>query len=398
MSGQRITPIVVASMLLLTILTACSGGDKNKGPKGKAHLVEVSVAGYETLSQSAERSGSLRALQTAKLFNQEEGRVMEVRVRQGDVVKHNDILAKLDDRLLRAQFNKANASLRQARQDLNRLKQLKKKQLISDEALGRKRTAYDVALAEQKVLKTRLDYATIRAPFNGTIAERLVESGDVAPKHTHILTLVDPSKLITDVAVSELELPYIKVGGVARVSIDALGKQVFKGSVIRIYPTVDPTTRLGRIEVALDPVPEGARAGQFCRLSLETSAQKRLMVPFSALRRDQAGEHIYVVGDDYKVQKRTVISGLRMTDKVEIRSGVQAGDRVVERGFLGLDAGKLVKVVGDEASTLARDNKPRKSKPAANTKTGNKPAIKPVPKLKPITKPQSANKGLENNA
>lgn len=389
-SGQRITSILVTSLLLVTTLAGCSDGDKNKQPKGKAHLVEVSVARYETLGHSAERTGSLRALQTAKLFNQEEGRVMEVRVREGDVVKHNEVLAKLDDRLLRAQFNKANASLRQAKQDLDRLKQLKKKQLISDEALGRMRTAYEVALAEQRVLKTRLDYATIRAPFNGTIAQRLVELGDVAPKHTHLLTLVDPSKLITDVAVSELELPYIKVGGVARVSIDALGKQVFKGNVIRIYPTVDPTTRLGRIEVALYPVPEGARAGQFCRLSLETSAQERLMVPFSALRRDQAGEHIFVVGDDYKVQKRTVISGLRMTDKVEIRSGVQSGDRVVERGFLGLDAGKLVKVVGDEADTVAGDDKARNTKPAGELKPRPKPVIKP--------KPQSANKGLENNA
>ena len=82
-SGQRITRKLLPAYYCWTTLTACSGDDKNKGPKGKAHLVEVSVAGYETLSQSAERSGSLRALQTAKLFNQEEGRVMEVRVRRG---------------------------------------------------------------------------------------------------------------------------------------------------------------------------------------------------------------------------------------------------------------------------------------------------------------------------
>ncbi|MDH5633343.1 MAG: efflux RND transporter periplasmic adaptor subunit [Gammaproteobacteria bacterium] len=357
----RVARILAIALMpvLLAGLNACS--DSNKGKTradGKPHLVEVSAARFERLGQTAERTGSLRALQSAKLFNQEEGRVTEVRVREGDVVQRNDILATLDDRLLSAEYNKADAGLRQARQDLHRLEQLKEKQLVSEEALSRARTAFDVASAEYKVLKTRLDYTRVRAPFDGTIAQRLVEPGDVAPKHTHMLTLVDPSLLITDVPVSELELPSVSVGGNAFVSIDALGKQSFKGKVLRIHPTIDPATRLGRIEVALDPVPQGARAGQFCRVSLETSAEQRLLVPFAALRRDQDGEFIYVVGKDSKIQKRMVISGVRMTDKVEVRSGLQPGDQAVTRGFLGLDEGKTVKVVG-QASTADTEKAPQ---------------------------------------
>lgn len=386
MINNPYTRAVVIGLLASVTISACSDAGKGKSRKGKPHLVEVAVAQYEKRSQTAERNGSLRALQSAKLFNQEEGRVTRVLVREGDVVKKDDVLVKLDDGLIRAQYNKASASLRQARQDLDRIKPLMKQKLISEETLGRTRTAYEVALAEQKVLKTRLDYTVIKAPFNGTIAERKIEPGDVAPKHTHLLTIVDPSKLISAVTVSELELPYLKIGGVAYVSIDALGKQRFKGEVIRIHPTVDPATRLGRIEVALDPVPQGARAGQFCRISLETSEHKRLMVPFASLRRDQEGELVYVVGKDNKVQKRIVASGVRMSDKVEVRNGLQAGERVVMRGFLGLDDGKKVSIVGEKA-------KEKKTKALANEV---KPAT--TPDKKPESKPKPQSRGPGSNA
>lgn len=391
MKNKSFVQLVVISLLASLAITACSDAGKGKTRKGKTHLVEVALAQYEMRSQTSERNGSLRAVQSAKLFNQEEGRVKQVQVREGDVVNKDDVLVRLDDGLVRAQYNKASASLRQAKQDLDRIKPLMNKKLISEETLGRTRTAYQVALAEQNVLRTRLDYTVIKAPFDGTIAERKIEPGDVAPKHTHLLTIVDPSRLISDVTVSELELPYIKVGSIAHVSIDALGKQRYSGKVIRIHPTVDPATRLGRIEVALVPVPSGARAGQFCRISLETSEHKRLMVPFAALRRDQEGELVYVVGKDNKVQKRIVASGLRMSDKVEIRNGLQPGERVVMRGFLGLDDGKMVAVVGDKAD--GNNTGGKKTRPLANEK---KPEMTPAKKSQSKPKPQS--KGLESNA
>lgn len=99
---------------------------------------------------------------------------------------------------------------------------------------------------------------TIRAPLASRVAARRVEPGDVAPKHTHLLTVVDPSVLVTDVQVSELVLPHLKQGDRAGVRIDALGQKVYPGEVLRIYPTIDPATRRGQIEVALKPVPPGA--------------------------------------------------------------------------------------------------------------------------------------------
>ena len=357
-------------------LSGC-GGDEDAQKKAPTHLVELAEAREDSLSYRAQRTGSLRALRTVKLFNQEEGRVIQVSVREGDSVEKGTLLAKLDDRLLRAQQDKAVATLKQAEQDVKRLQQLKAKQLIAEESLNRANTTLEIARAEARLLRTRISYFSIKAPFSGEIAERKVEPGDVAPKHTHLLTIIDPSKLVTDVQVSELALPYMSVGDDAEVLIDALGQDIFSGKVERIYPTVDPATRLGRIEVALSPVPKGARAGQFCRVTLSTGKQSRLVVPFSALRRDAVGEYVFLFDDEAgTVSRRAIKSGLRLTDKVEVREGLSAGQRVVAKGFIGLADGKKVTIVEKD---LPEKESPEKESPEKESpeKESSRPSPSP---------------------
>lgn len=342
--------IVIAGML-----SACGSDSEKSKRENIDHLVEAEVAHYETLSYVADRAGSLRAIRTVKIFNQAEGRIKEIKVYQGDLVKEGEVLIRLDDNLLRAQWDKAAANLRQARRDSERLKKLRKKQLVSEEIYLRSKTKHEVAKAEERLLFVQLNYMTIVAPFSGTVAARNIEPGDVAPKHTHLLTIVDPSKLISDVKVSELILPHLKVGDRADIQIDALGSESFAGKILRIYPTVDPQTRLGKIEVSLEPIPAKAQAGQFSRVTLSTGEKKRLVVPFMALRRDKLGEYLYLIQKDGKVKRIAVRTGIRLADKVEITEGLNENDKVVTKGFLGLSEGKKIKQVGINAPPAKKE-------------------------------------------
>jgi RND family efflux transporter MFP subunit len=335
----------------LVALTACSPDADGQAPAKPAkraspdHLVELAPAREQRLRYTAERQGSLRALRQVKVFNQEEGRVLAIPAREGDQVRKGQVLVRLDDRLLRAELDKTTATLRQAELDVRRLQGLMSKKLVAEETLNRATTALAIARAEERLLNTRLGYMTIVAPFDGEIAERLIEPGDVAPKHTHLLTLIDPSSLVTEFQVSELILPGLKIGDAANVRIDALGNQSYSGRISRIYPTIDPLTRQGVIEVELAPVPPGASPGQFCRVTLQTGAQPHLVVPVAALQRDSQGEYVFVLGEGNTVHRTTVQSGLRFADLVEIRSGLDSGQQVVTRGFLGLNNGQVVKPV-----------------------------------------------------
>jgi len=336
----------LAAIAVLLVLASCNSNSSQPKKETPGHLVEAAVARYESLSYVADRAGSLRAIQEVKIFNQAEGRIREITVHQGDTVEAGKILVRLDDSLLRAQWDKAAASLHQARRDFERLDKLRSKKLVSEETYLKSKTVLEVARAEERLLYTQLEYMTIKAPFSGTVAARYIEPGDVAPKHTHLLTIVDPSKLITDVKVSELVLPYLKIGDQVNIQIDALGNKNFTGKILRIYPTVDPLTLLGKIEVTLDPVPENAKAGQFCRVTLSTGEKQRLVVPFSAVRRDKLGEFIYLIDKDKKVSRHSVKTGIRLSDKVEITEGLNEQDQVVTKGFLGLRDGKKIKQVG----------------------------------------------------
>lgn len=334
------------------VLTGCgedgAGKGSGDGPgkkAGRQHLVEVVDVEATPLSFTTVRTGTLEARIKVRIFNQEEGRIDRLGVRQGDAVKKGDVLVELDRRLLSAELAKAEATRREAKGNLTRVLELSRRKVTTQERLDKAKTALSVAKAEESLISTRLEYAKITAPFDGIVSERLAEPGDIAPRYTHLLTVIDPNSLYTNVSVSELMIPGLREGSPAEVRIDALGDKVWSGRIVRIHPVIDARTRQGTVEVALDPVPSGAVAGQLSRVSLSTPEVVRTVVPFAALRNDGKGQFVFVV-EDAVAKVRRIRTGLRLEDRVEILQGLEAGEKVVIRGFLDLSTGKTVSVVG----------------------------------------------------
>lgn len=336
-------------LFLLAAATVLSGCGQPQDPAGgkrdTAHLVETAAVISDSLSVVRTRAGSLRARREVRIHAQEEGRITSLPFYEGDMVKTGDVVVQLDDTLLRVQLARAAATRKQAAEDVKRLGELRSSKLISENEYTRAVTALEVAEADEQLLQTRLGYTTIRAPFDGVVTARLSDPGNILERHQHVLTIADPSSLVTELPVSELILPGLEVGDVAQVRIDALGDRTFEGRIMRIYPNLDPLTRRGTIEVEIDPVPKGAAPGQLCRVELNTHAARRQVIPYAALRRDASSEYVFVLDADSRAQRVDVESGLRLADKVEIRQGLRDGQQVITRGFLGLSPGKPVKPV-----------------------------------------------------
>jgi len=313
-------------------------------PARKAHRVEVVRLAPETVQPRLTRPATLKPQREVRIFNQEEGLLTRLLPYEGDAVEQGAELARFDDRLLRAELTKADATLNQARQDLKRLQGLVKRKMVSDEAIERARTAVAVASAEASLLRTRLDYTIIRAPFAGVVSARLVEPGDVLARFSHLLTLIQAAPLIAEVSVSELWLPRLRVGDSVTLGIDALPGRTFTAIIGRIHPTVDRSSRQGIVELVLDPVPRGARPGQFSRATFQAPSHQALLLPFASLQYDSDGEYVMVVGDDGKAHRTAVVTGDGYDDRLELRSGLEAGAQVVVRGLLGLDDGSTVSI------------------------------------------------------
>jgi len=328
------------------LLSACSDdADKGQSKRAKrpAQLVELVTVKIEPVQHQSQRTGTLKARKTIRIFNQEEGSLTALPFYEGDSIKKGDILLKIDDKLLRAQFDKIKATREQAQQDLKRLQKLRKKRLVAEDEVNRARTALNVAEAEQRLLTTRLGYTSLASPINGIVSERLAELGDVAPRHSHLLTLIDTDTLITEVAVSGLLLPSLHVGDSVEVQIDALPSQVHQGSILRIHPTLNASTRNGIVEIILDPAPVGARPGQFCRVKLLSRPTDRKLIPFSAIRQDNEGSYVYGVNEKNKAIHTRITTGLRFANRIEVLNGLEAGQRIITKGFLGLKTGKTIR-------------------------------------------------------
>ncbi len=333
--------------------TAISTRAETKEPEPRGHLVTSMVAQRAPVSTRHERPGTLKLRRIARLHSQESGRIESVDVFESDRVRAGQVLVALDDERLRAELDKTRAILAQERLDLRRFEDLAERNAASQDDLAQARTAVALAEADLRLLELRLAQTRIKAPFDGVVIERFVEPGDVVQTNTHLLTVADPASLVAEVYVSELVLPHIANSDPARIRIDALGGQRYDAEVLRIHPTLTEANRQARVELRFEHIPDGARAGQFVRAELATAAVERLLVPFRALRQDRDGQFAWVIDTDGKAARRGVHAGVRIADRVELLDGVEPGERIITRGFLGLSEGELVQRVDDEGLAIA---------------------------------------------
>jgi len=351
--------LIILTCRCLILLGGCSQDTEplrsNKHAGNTAKRVEAVDASIRELAYTLERTGSLKAKRRVQLYNQEEGRLVEIRFYEGDTVTKDELLIRLDDSLLKAELDKARATRRQAKENRNRIKTLQSKRMASDDERLQAVTNLLIATAELDLLQARYEYTRIRAPFSGIVTQRLAEPGDIAPKHTNLMTLIDPATLIIRLELSELALAQLDIDTPVKIIIDALGDTPISGNITRIFPTVDERTRLGQVEISLLQLPEGIREGQFTRVILSTPAKQRLTLPFNTIRRDKQGEFVYRIVDA-RAQKARVRTGLRQSGLVEILGGLEAGDSIIIRGFLGLKDGQSVELTKpDSMEQAARD-------------------------------------------
>ncbi len=289
--------------------------------------------------------GTLTAPKQILIYNQEAGQITRLPFREGDQVQKGAELVRLDDKLLRAEMVKSAANRRQAELDLVRMKKLFARQAASEDEVARARTALELAKAEENLQRLLLARTSISAPFSGVISARLKEPGDVVAVNSHILTLIDPSVLNIDLHVSELLLSDLSIDDGVQIQIDALGDRHFPGRITRIHPVIDPETRQGLIEVALKPLPEGARPGQLARITFRIQKTTGLTIPFACLHYDNQGSFVYRIDAQNAARRVSVRTGLQLGDKIEILDGLQKDEQVVLSGLLNMSEGRKVHIV-----------------------------------------------------
>ncbi len=341
--NPRITTMLLG--LLLITINGCDDNSAAREHKNKATNVNVTRVVRQGLTEQQLITGTIEALSTVKIYNQESGRIKSLPFYPGDTVKQDQLIIVLDDAILIREFEKARAQHRQVKLDLKRIKRLIPRKLASNEQLSRAQTLVEQAGAEKNLFKTRLSYSKIHAPIAGVITQRLSEVGDVVPLHSLILSIADVSQLKVTLSLSELSISQLKQDMPVSIRVDALGDKVFTGRILRIHPTIDTSSRQGTIEIIFSEVPKGAIPGQLSRIEINTVTAPRLVIPVKAIRNDSIGEYVYRVNKKNKAKLVRIQTGIQVDEWVEVISGLNINDIIVTKGFQGLAKSNTVKII-----------------------------------------------------
>jgi len=344
--------MTITCLFLCLNLPACDSTETSKTDSKRAeqtlHRVEVITVENSAVSLTQTVSGTLEAVTKIRLYNEESARITRLPFYEGDRVKKGTLLIQLDNALLQTDVAKANASKEQAKLDLSRLKKLLPKKIATEEDVAKAQTELDLAIAEDKYEKTRLQRTQIKAPIDGMITKRLYEPGDMLTQHSHILSIIDPTALHLKASLAERWLPLVTKGQSVTLRIDALGDNPVQAKISRIHPTIDARTHKGIIEILLDPIPQAATVGQFARAQVKLSATNRLILPAYTIHYDPEGAYVFRIIKNEKgesiAEKVNFTQGQQFGSVVEVLSGLKSGDQIVSRGHLGLRNKKKVSI------------------------------------------------------
>ena len=336
---------ILIPIIMLGLLYGCDDKQAARKHKAKATNVHVAKVLRQGLTEQQLITGTIEAISTVRIYNQELGKIKSLPFYPGDTVKKDQLIAVLDDGILIRQFEKARAQHRQVKLDFKRLKRLAPRKLASKEQLSRAKTLVEQAAAEENLFSTRLSYSKIHAPITGVITQRLVEAGDVVSLHSHILSIADVSQLKIVLSLSELIISQLNEDLAVSIRIDALGDTQFEGKILRIHPTIDASSRQGTIEVIFKQVPQGAIPGQLSRIKINTVTAPRLVIPIAAIQNDSIGEYVYRVYNKNITKRVRIHTGIQVNEWVEIISGLKLDDTIVTKGFQGLAKAKKVKII-----------------------------------------------------
>ncbi|HQB83174.1 MAG TPA: efflux RND transporter periplasmic adaptor subunit [Candidatus Rifleibacterium sp.] len=377
LARRLVGPVVGVGGLLFLMLF--QGGFFASGQIAPGISSETQAGNADTLTvEQAVKPDFYQAIGTVRSRNEVDvvpriiARILEIKVRSGDVVKRGDVLAVLDAKDLSAvvsqgqeqlravtasvgaadeQVKSAKAALDLATKEMERTRALFEKNALAKRDYDQSMAAFRQAEAGmQQAIQQRaaasaqaaaagqgikqaevgLGYATIISPIDAIVAERLADPGDLGNPANVMLRLFDPESLLLEVPVRESLVQEVAIGSQVSYSVPSLGR-TFEGSVREIVPSVDPRTRTFLVKVCIDKS-EGLMPGMFGTIRVPLKSEKKvIIVPESAIIKAGQLESVVEVegGRLLRRQIRSIDAG---NGNREVISGLKPGQKILKVG------------------------------------------------------------------
>jgi len=353
-------PLVAAVAVWLPLLAGCGDGSHEaRTARGTPLHVPIAAAGAAPDGNELTVAAGVVPLRTASPGTVLMGRVEEILKREGDRVRAGEILARIasgDVVARKAQAEAAVAAARameeNARLTKERMERLHARQAASTKNLEDAGAAYEAALAQLhaaeegiRAAEVYVDYAAVKAPFDGVVTQRNVERGDMAAPGMPLFVVEDLSRMKVEAQIAESRAMRLTRGETVEVIVDSLAGGRRAGTIDDILPAGDPKSRTFTVRIVLDNADRSLKPGMFARLHLsgpQDVAGGGAAVPEEAIVRRGPLTGVFVVDDGSVARLRWVTLGRTLDGTVEVLTGLGAGERIVTIPPPALEDGRAV--------------------------------------------------------
>ncbi len=365
--GKRI----LISFLALALLALGCNSNKNSAQE-KSIPVQVLVVHPDSISSFLEVTGGLQAGKDALVLSKTSERLVEIVKPAGSSVRENDIIARLNNSLLKqakrqaeAGLNSAKARYENVKSEYERYQKLHRAKAISDQQWQKIKSAFEEARAGLRQMEAayaqaeeRFEDSFIKAPFSGIVGSIFYDVGQMVPMGRPVAQIINPRLMKAKLYVPDLYHNKLKLGQEVQAHFPAIPNQTFKGRIMRIDPAIDALSRTFLTEVIFENKNKVLTSGLYGVYKIKIAAKNgTFVVPDNALltrtevkvdRRtgktySQKNYFVFTVQNN-RAQLIPVQKGLAYGNRVEITKGLKEGDRVIIVGQFTVKDGQKVRI------------------------------------------------------
>jgi RND family efflux transporter MFP subunit len=322
---------------------------ENPDTTAKIELVEVSEIKIQEFNHYVEVQGSVDGEDNIYVAPKMSGIITSVYVKEGDVVKKGQILAQIDDAIIRQSLDELQTQHVFATNLYNKQKNLWDKKIGSEVQYLTAKNNKESLDKKMITLKEQLDMSRIIAPISGSIEEVGVKVGQIATPAPNMpaFRMVNFSKVKVTAEVAEAYSPKIHKGDKVIINFPDYNEEI--ETVISFSSKfINPVNRTFTIESRLNPGKMEFRANMIALIKInDYKKSNAVVIPVNIIQKDGSGDFVYVVADkmNLKIAKKCNIkSGQNYNGNVEVLEGLKAGDKIIVTGYQNLEDGEAIKL------------------------------------------------------
>lgn len=334
-------------LLLLVLIPGAIFGGRLYFSRFEVKKVSVVEVKREDLKVAITATHEVIVKNKVELSSLLSGKIGEIKVKEGDRVKKEDVLIVFDKRELEYQLNQAQGAYDVALAQKEKTKKAYDSNRATQEDLKIAEGQLKQAKAALELAKLNMERGTVKSPIDGIVTEIKVKEGVPAMQGIPLMTVIDPGSYIVQAEVDESDIDKVQDGAEVEVKIDAFPDRSFPGKVRQIglnFRMTETGSKVNPVEIEVSGIdPNSLREGMSGEVNITTdNIEKVLVVPPDAILENE-DTFVFVVDRKEKVVRKVRVTiGVATEENVEIKEGLNRRDLVVIRGIEKLRDGEKV--------------------------------------------------------